>query len=99
MGHQPATESKTPAEAVAGADRPTASAPTAHRRTTAGRRLRGRIIRDIPSTISRCNGPALLAVSQESPSNTRPHVAGRRGDDAAVAVGAGAHQATRRSAR
>ena len=47
MGHQPDTESKTPAEAVAGTARPAASTPAASMRAAAGRKER-RFILDMP---------------------------------------------------
>src|SRR4051794_21244940 len=43
IGHQAATESRTPADAVAGTARPTASAPAAQTRAMAGRKVRRRI--------------------------------------------------------
>src|ERR1044071_9220026 len=50
MGHQPRTESRTPALAVAGAARPTASAPAARTRAAAGR-SETRDIRDMDVTL------------------------------------------------
>src|SRR6476646_5077717 len=77
MGNQPVSESNGPADAVAGAARPTAKAEIARRRTAAPRDERGRILDMRPSVPAGRAAPPWPEV--ESRSGRTPGAAGRVG--------------------